>query len=293
LFEAREKRVKPARDEKVLTAWNGLMLASFAEAGAILSRPDYTEVAKRNARFVLDNLRREGLLLRSYKDGQAKLNAYLEDYAFYVDGLVTLFETTGELQWLTEASALTEKMIDEFWDEQEGGFFYTGQSHEDLIVRSKDFFDNATPSGNSVAAEVLLRIGLLTDNSDDQRRAATILRLTAAALRRYPSGFGRMLCALDLFSGHPREIAIIGDTASKETELLLKEVWTPYLPNKVVARATPGDHTAPEVIPLLRDRSQLQGKPTAYVCEHFVCKRPVNTPGELASQLSNKVASAT
>src|SRR6185295_18429253 len=153
LFAVREKRVKPARDEKILTAWNGLMLASFAEAAAVLDRSDYLEAAQRNARFVLDNLRRDQLLLRTYKDGQAKLNAYLEDYAFFIDGLVTLFETSGELLWLEEAVSLTTKMIDEFWDDEEGGFFYTGRSHENLIVRSKDFFDNATPSGNSVAAE--------------------------------------------------------------------------------------------------------------------------------------------
>ena len=290
LFEARENRVKPARDEKVLTAWNGLMLASFAEAGAILDRSDYTEVAKRNARFVLDNLRRDGLLLRTYKDGQAKLNAYLEDYAFYIDGLVTLFETTGELEWFQEASSLTATMIDEFWDDQEGAFFYTGRSHEDLIVRSKDFFDNATPSGNSVAAGVLLRIGLLTGNSDNQRRAATILRLTAASLRRYGPGFGRMLCALDFYLGRPNEIAIVGDPASADTQSLLKAIWKAYLPNKVVAQAAPGDTSATDAISLLRDRPQIDSKPTAYVCEQFVCKQPVTTPGELASQLLKRTA---
>ncbi len=285
LFEAREQRVKPARDEKVLTAWNGLMLASFAEAGAILDRPDYTQVARRNARFVLDNLRRDGLLLRTYKDGQAKLNAYLEDYAFYIDGLVTLYETTGELEWFQEALSLTATMIAEFWDDQEGAFFYTGKSHEDLIVRSKDFFDNATPSGNSVAASVLLRIGLMTDNSDYQRRAATILRLTAASLRRYGAGFGRMLCALDFYLGKPKEIAIIGAAGSADTESLLKVVWQPFLPNKIVAQSAPGDSIAAEAISLLRDRRQIEGRATAYVCEQFVCKQPVTTATDLTRQL--------
>ena len=287
LFEAREKRVKPARDEKVLTAWNGLMLASFAEAAAILNRFDYLAVAKQNARFVLDTLRRDGLLLRTYKDGQAKLNAYLEDYAFFIDGLVTLFETSGELQWLEEARTLTATMIEEFWDDEEGGFFYTGRSHEDLIVRSKDFFDNATPSGNSVAAEVLLRIGLLTDNSDYQRRATTVLRLMASTIQRYPSGFGRLLCALDFYLGTPQEIAIIGDAGAAETRLLLAEIWKLYLPNKVVAQASPSDTAAAEIIPLLRDRPQLDHRATAYVCEHFTCKTPATSPAELASQLQN------
>ena len=293
LFEAREQRIKPGRDEKVLTAWNGLMLVSFAEAGAILGRSDYTDIARRNARFVLDNLRKDGLLLRTYKDGQAKLNAYLEDYAFFIDGLLTLFETTGELPWLEEALALTETMIKEFWDEQDGGFFYTGQSHEELIVRSKDFYDNATPSGNSVAAEVLLRIGLLTDNADYQRRAATILRLTAAAAGRYPSGFGRLLCALDFHLGQPKEIAIIGSPESDDTRALQKEVWQTYLPNKVVAMSAPGDTAASQLSPLLRDRQQVDGQATAYVCEFFTCKQPVNTASELAPQLQIKVATAT
>ncbi len=290
LFAAREKRVKPARDEKVLTAWNGLMLASFAEAAAILNRSDYLAVAKKNARFVLDKLSREGLLLRTYKDGQAKLNAYLEDYAFFIDGLLTLFEASGELQWCEEARSLTDTMIREFWDDEEGGFFYTGRSHEDLIVRSKDFFDNATPSGNSVAADVLLRMGILIDNSDYQRRAATSLRLMVSALQRYPSGFGRLLGALDFYLATPQEIAILGEIGSAETRLLLDEIWKSYLPNKIVAQATPGDNAAAEIIPVLRDRPQLDNKATAYVCEHFTCKTPVTSATDLASQLRNSRA---
>lgn len=292
LFATREQRVKPARDEKVLTAWNGLMLAAFAEAAAILNRADYLEVAKKNAQFVLGNLRRDGLLLRTYKDGHAKLNAYLEDYAFLIDGLVTLFETAGELHWLEEAQTLTATMIDEFWDDEDGGFFYTGRSHEDLIVRSKDFFDNATPSGNSVAAEVLLRIGLLTDNADYQRRAATILRLMASAVQRYPSGFGRLLCALDFYLGSPKEIALVGDPGTSETQALQAEIWGRYLPNRVIAQGSAGDTKAAELVPLLRERPQIDGKATAYLCEHFACKNPTTDPKELASQLLSERAGA-
>ena len=285
LFAAREKRMKPARDEKILTAWNGLMLAGFAEAAAILNRPDYLEVAKKNAQFVLDNLRGEGLLLRTYKDGHAKLNAYLEDYAFFGNGLVTLFETSGDLRWLEEAVSLTTTMIDEFWDDEDGGFFYTGRSHENLIVRSKDFFDNATPSGNSVAAEVLLRIGLLTDNADYQRRASTILRLMASTVQRYPSGFGRLLCALDFYVGTPKEIALVGDLDKPETQSLLDEIWSRYLPNKVVATVSPTDTRAGNLVPLLRERTQIDEKATVYLCEHFACKNPTTDAKELASQL--------
>jgi len=290
LFAAREKRVKPGRDEKVLTSWNGLMLASFAEAGIILDRPDYSAIAKNNARFVLNNLRREGLLLRSYKDGEAKLNAYLEDYSFYIDGLLNLFETTGELEWFIEARNLCDVMIAEFWDDEEGGFFFTGASHEQLIVRAKDFFDNATPSGNSVAAEVLLRLGLLTTNQDYQRRAISILRLTANGMLRYPSGFGRLLCALDFNLGTPKEIALIGDPDSPQTSSLAREIWSHYLPNKVIAAASPGDNSAINAISLLQGRSELDGLPTAYVCELFVCKNPVTTAADLSSQLAQNVA---
>jgi uncharacterized protein YyaL (SSP411 family) len=293
LFAARDKRVKPARDEKVLTSWNGLMLASFAEAGAILDRPDYSTIAKKNARFVLNNLRRDGLLLRSYKDGESKLNAYLEDYSFYVDGLLTLFETTGEREWFTEARNLCDVMIEEFWDDQDGGFFFTGDSHEQLIVRAKDFFDNATPSGNSVAAEVLLRLGLLTSNQNYQRCATTILRLTANGMLRYPSGFGRLLSALDFYLDTPKEIALIGAAHSPQTISLAREIWSRYLPNKVVAQASSKDDAAFEAIALLQGRSEIDGKPTAFVCERFTCKKPVTTPAELATQLALNAASAS
>ena len=293
LFEVREQRIKPGRDEKILTAWNGMMLASFAEAAAILDREDYLEVARRNAQFVLDNLRVDGLLLRTYKDGRAKLNAYLEDYAFLSDGLLTLYEVSGELEWFEETLAIVNKMIEEFWDDQEGGFFYTGKSHEALIVRSKDYFDNATPSGNSVAAEVLLRLATLTDNEDHRRRAVTILRQVAEPMRRYPQGFGEMLCALDYHLGTPKEIAIIGDPELGETRALHREVWRHYLPNKVVAQSALGDSRSAELIPLLRDRGSVNDHPAAYVCEHFVCREPVNEPSRLASQLaSQRISSA-
>ncbi|HKO61813.1 MAG TPA: thioredoxin domain-containing protein [Pyrinomonadaceae bacterium] len=292
LFAVREKRVKPARDEKILTAWNGLMLASFAEASVILGRADYADVATRNAEFILKHLRRDGLLLRTYKDGQAKLNAYLEDYAFLIDGLLTLFETAGDIQWFQEAVGLTETMIEEFWDDQEGGFFFTGKSHEELIVRSKDFFDNATPSGNSVAADVLLRLTLLTDNQDFRRRATTILRLTAEMMRRYPSGFGRMLGALDFHLSQPREIAVIGPASSVEKEALVKQIWQQYLPNKVVAQASPDQTLGVAAVPLLRNRPQLAGKATVYVCENYTCQQPTTDPTELAKQLKARAATA-
>src|SRR5258705_4871003 len=284
LFEIREARVKPDRDEKILTAWNGLMLASFSEAGAILNRPDYTIAAQRNAEFVLSNLRRNGLLLRTYKDGVSKFNGYLEDYAFLIDGLLTLFETSGEAGWFKEALSLTERMIEEFWDETNGGFYFTGKSHEQLIVRSKDYFDNATPSGNSVAAGVLLRLSLLTDNDRYRNLAITIFLEVADSARRYPSGFGYALSAIDFLLATPKEVAIVG-TDTNALTAFIAEVSRNYLPNKVVAPTLADDENASAIIPLLQHRPLTGNSATAYVCEHFICKVPVNDLEGLAAQL--------
>src|SRR5215216_5323388 len=279
LFDLREQRIKPDRDEKILTAWNGLMLASFAEAGVVLNRPDYTEAARRNAEFVLSNLSEEGKLLRTWKDGRAKFNAYLEDYAFLAEGLLTLFETTGEFRWLTKSLALTVQMVSEFWDEDAGAFFFTGKSHENLIVRSKDFFDNATPSGNSVAAMVLLRLAILDGKEQFRNLATATLREIADQARRYPSGFGYALSAVDFLLSTPKEVAIIGNTPF-DIQPMLGEVWNRYLPNKVVAASF-----GVELIPLLEGRTPIDDLPTAYVCEHYTCKQPVTDVSELAVAL--------
>ncbi|HEX8921036.1 MAG TPA: thioredoxin domain-containing protein, partial [Pyrinomonadaceae bacterium] len=237
--------------------------------------------------FVLENLRRDGLLLRTHKDNQSKLNGYLEDYAFLSDGLIALYQATGKLRWLEEARALTERMLEEFWDGEEGGFFYTGKSHEELIVRSKDYLDNATPSGNSVAAEVLLQLAALTGNEDYARKAVTVFRLLRDPLTRYASAFGRLLGALDFYLSTPKEIAIIGERAAEETLELLREVWTRYLPNKIVVQASAEDARATEAIPLLRHRPMIDGRATAYVCEHYTCQQPVTSRAELARQLAS------
>ncbi|HEU4834943.1 MAG TPA: thioredoxin domain-containing protein, partial [Pyrinomonadaceae bacterium] len=282
LFELREKRVKPDRDEKILTAWNGLMMASFAEAGIVLNRPDYTDAARRNAEFVLSNLRQDGMLLRTWKDGRAKFNAYLEDYAFLAEGLLTVFETTGEARWLHEALALTDRMIDEFWDNEGGGFFFTGKSHESLIVRSKDYFDNATPSGNSVATMLLLRLATLTGRENYRNLATAVLREVGDQTRRYPSGFGYALSAADFLLSTPKEVAIVGNDED-DIRPLLAEAWRRYVPNKVVAAG----FADPEITPLLANRPLVDGLATAYVCEHFTCQNPVTDVGSLAAALQD------
>ena len=292
LFTERERRVKPGRDEKVITGWNGLMLEAFAEAAAVLEREDYREMAERNAEFILESLTKDGLLLHVYKDGGAKHVGFLDDYAYVASALLTLYETTGELRWLEEARALAERMVEEFWDEDGGGFFYNGRSGEELIVRNKDYFDNATPSGNSVAAECLLRLAVLTGEEGYSRKAVNVLRLVRDAVERYPSAFGYALGAMDFYLSTPKEVVIVSPSGggADDARALAREVWRRYLPNKVLVQASESDSRAAELVPLLRKRTAMNGRATAYVCEHYSCKQPVSTPEELASQLSDEAS---
>jgi len=199
LFNEREKRVRPGRDDKTLAAWNGLMLTAFAEAANILGRDDYRQVASRNAEFIKTRMLKEGRLLRTYKADQAKLNGYLEDYAYVIEGLLAVYEATFELKFFSLARELADHMIAEFWDESDGGFFFTSSDHEELITRTKDYFDNATPSGNSVAAVALLKLAALTQNQKYSHCAVTILRALRPAMSKYPSAFGYLLTALDFY----------------------------------------------------------------------------------------------
>ena len=279
IFAEREKRIKPHRDEKILTAWNGLMLAAFAEAAAVFQNDEYLTTAKRNADFLLNELRRNGRLRRTWKDGRAKLDAYVEDYANLADGLLELFQVSGEMRYLTEARTLADAMIDQFWDKENGGFYFTSHDHESLIVRNKDFTDNATPSGNSVAADVLLKLSKLTGEESYERYATKVLGMSAGQARRYPQGFGRALAAMEFTLKPTKEIVLIGDDEGK----LAAEVWKKYLPNKVVVSGDSANVSGQ--IPLLEGRTAIDGKPTAYVCENFVCNRPVTTAEQLGGEL--------
>jgi uncharacterized protein YyaL (SSP411 family) len=226
----------------------------------------------------------DGRLFRTWKPGHpAKLKGYLEDYANLADGLVSLYEATFERRWLSAAVSLADLILEHFVDRENGGFYDTADDHEALIARPKDIFDNATPAGNSVAADVLLRLSLLLDRSDYRLAAERVLLLVRPAIQRYPLGFARALCALDLFLDAPKEIAIVGAFSSAATQALVRTVFEPFLPNKVVAGAAPGSDTSG--IPLLEQRDQLDGHPTAYVCEHYACQQPVTTPEALREQL--------
>ncbi len=282
LFEIREKRPKPARDEKVLTAWNGLMLRSFAEAAGALGRDDYRTTAIRNAEFVITGLRQNGRLLRSWREGSARLNGYLEDYACFIDGLLSLYEVTFNPRWLEEAARLAEVMVEEFRDTARGDFYLTSRNHEALIHRPKDYYDNATPSGNSVAAIALLRLAALTGESKWVEPARSVLSLLATAMARNPYAFGNYLCALDFLLSGPRQIAINGNPADARTGALLRQVFDRYLPNKVVVCGEGDD------LQLLRGRTKIDNLPTAYVCRDHVCQAPVTSPEELGAQLGGE-----
>lgn len=225
LFNEREKRIKPGRDDKILTEWNGLMIHAMAECGAVLNRDDALHAARSAANFILSQMRQPiGLLYRSYKDGQARLNAYLEDYAALIRSLIALYEATFEPRWLDEAIRLAQLMIQQFGDDERTGFFQTGIEHEALVVRRKDFIDNAIPSGNSMAAEALLRLSVLTGNDTYRERAVGILCVMKDAMASQPTGFGRMLSALNTYLSPSQEVVIIGDPADAKTEALLAEV---------------------------------------------------------------------
>ena len=280
LFSKREKRIKPFRDEKVLTAWNGLMLAAFAEAAAILDSEDYLQIARANADFLLSELSTDGRLLRTWKDGRPKLNAYIEDYANLADGLIELYRASGESRYLNEAKRLADIMITEFWDEENGGFFFTSADHEELIVRNKDFYDNASPSGNSTAADVLLRLSKYFADDKYERFASTVLRLAGPQIARHPHGFGRALSALEFHLAPGKEIVVVGERGND----LEREVLKRYLPMDVAAIS------ADELgsLPLVQERTMVDGKASAYVCENFVCQRPVTTVDDLLELIASE-----
>jgi uncharacterized protein YyaL (SSP411 family) len=213
LFAVRERRVRPGRDEKVLAAWNGLMLRSFALAARVTGREDYREAALKNATFLLDKLKENGRLHRSYKDGRARFNGYLEDYAMVADGLVALYEATFETRWLIEADSLCDAVSELFWDEEKRAFYDTPADHEELVTRPRDVYDNAAPSGTSVVTEVLLKLALLLDRNDYRQRAEDILEELSGGMEKVPGAFGRLLCALDFATSEPREVAIVGTRA--------------------------------------------------------------------------------
>lgn len=291
LLLARRDRVRPAADDTVLTAWNGLMLASFAEAARVFASQTYLDAATRNAGFLLSALRPGGHLRRMWRDGTAGQPAYLDDYASLVLGLLELYETDFDNRWFVEAKVLAEEMLDHFADPA-GGFFDTPDAAgEQLLVRPKDLQDNAIPSGNALAVEALLTLAALTGSTKWRNMAERALYLVTDVAVGYPTGFGRWLCAADLALENETQVAIAGDPTDQRTRALLAKIRTAWRPGLFVAlSAAPLPTGCPD---LLLDRPMVDGQPTAYVCEGSACRQPVTTPGDLQALLRSPATSSS
>jgi uncharacterized protein len=277
LYDVRAQRVWPGLDDKRLTSWNALMIGALAEAGAVLEREDFLDAARGAADFILRELRDEqGRLLRTWKDGRAKLNAYLEDHAFLLEALLSLYEATFEPRWFAAAREIADAMIARFADDERGGFFETSSDHERLVARRKDLEDNPIPSGNSSAAYGLLRLAALTGEHDYAARAEGVLTLLHEVAPRYPQAFGHLLQALDFYFAEVKEVALVGP----DRQPLERVVRSAFRPHLVLAG---GEQDG---VPLLEGRAPVDGHAAAYVCENFACQRPVTEPADLEALLS-------
>ena len=278
LYDARSVRIRPALDDKRLTSWNALMISALAEAGAVLERDDYLRAAVACADFVLGELRDpDGRLLRTWKDGRGQISGYLEDHAYMLEALITLYEASFDARFYREAVSLADTIIDRFSDPERGGFFITGEGHEHLITRGKDLDDTPIPSGNSAAAFGLLRLALLSGEGKYERHALGVLRLLTPLAAHQPLGFGHLLSAVDFYLAPVREVAIVGpDPGAAELIAVVRGSYRPHL----VLAAGLGDG-----VPLLEGRGAVDGQAAAYVCEHFVCQAPVLDADELAGVL--------
>ncbi len=276
LFEARSKRIRPHLDDKVLTSWNALMISAMAQAGTALGEPKYRDAAVRAAKFLLNAHKKDGKLLRTSRLGEAKLDAYLEDYAYLAQAMLDLYEATFDAAWFEEARGLAAKAVELFWDDAAGGFYTTSKGHDSLIARMREEYEGPHPTGNSVMALTLLKLHDYTGDAAIRDRADKTVRAFKSHLERYPAGHATMMCALDYLKGPSREIVVTGP----DPEPLLKVVRSRFLPNKVVALAD-----GKSKIPLLEGREPVNGKAAAYVCENMACKKPVTDPAELEALL--------
>jgi len=283
LLEIRSQRVRPTTDDKVLVSWNALMMTAFAEAGRSLGRQDYLEAAIRNANFLLDHLMVDGRLLRSWREGVPRHNAYLEDYAGLALALLVLYQNDPLPRWYQAAIGLIQDMLPGFTDPS-GGFFDTRADHEKLLYRPKEIQDNATPSGSALAATVLLELAAYEGREDWRDLAQKLISSNLGVISRYPTAFAQWLCAADFALNPVRQVAIVGELSDPATQALLQALRRGFFPNLVLAASS---YPPPDGSPaLLNDRPLLDSKPTAYVCQGFVCLLPVNDPEQMLAQLS-------
>jgi uncharacterized protein YyaL (SSP411 family) len=286
LLRKRAQRTRPGLDNKILSGWNGLMITTLAKAAALLNENRYMKAANRAADFILDTMRDGDRLLATYGRGQARLKGYITDYAFLVEGLIELYQASGEFRRVEQASHLTDRAIEHYWDDTEGGFFFTASDHELLLVRSKTANDGAIPSGNSVMLANLLKLGVFLNRHEYHLKSEQIIRVFAGNNKmRTPFQHERLLAGIEAFHEGLLEIVIVGPSENSSTKALLATVHSHYLPNKIVAHLDPSDPGTSKELPLFRGRTTIGGKPTAYVCRNFVCQEPVTEPHTLAQQL--------
>ena len=278
LYAERERRARPGRDEKILTSWNGLMISSFVDGFRVTGNEKYLKGAVEAARFIWE-MRKDGHVIRVFSRGKSQVKGYSEDYAFFTQALIDLYEATFETEWLKEAEDLNRRMIDQFWDEKNGGFFFTGKENESLIARSKNPYDNAIPSANSMAVFNLIKLGHLTGEESLKQKAEQILHLFYNFLDQHPSGFAQMLSGLCFFL-NPEEIGIIGSKSDLKTKSMLKEIYLAYLPNKILNLRDPQEPIKEKWFPFLTEKG-IPEVPTTFVCKGFTCLPPVRNEEEL------------
>ncbi|MEE9170962.1 MAG: thioredoxin domain-containing protein, partial [bacterium] len=280
LFAVRSKRPRPHLDDKVITSWNGLMIGAFARGYQVLNQPRYLEAAERAANFVMSDLYDSGkkILLRRYRDGASGLEAHLNDYAFFVNGLLDLYEASLDVKWLVHALELTEKQVSLFWDEEAGGFYDTSGKDKTVLLRMKEDYDGAEPTGNSIAALNLLRLSQMTDNEDWYQKGAKTVSAFGNRLQQIPSAMPQMLAALDYRLDKPKQIIIAGKPGADDTQKMLTEVYERYIPNKIILLADGGkaQKVLAKHLPFIESVGMIDGKATAYICENYVCHLPTS-----------------
>lgn len=295
LFEVREERIHPHKDDKILTDWNGLMIAAFAKAGRAFQEPAYTEAAVKSADFLLATMRNEdGRLLHRYRDGEAGLLANVDDYAFLMWGLLELYEATFNLDYLEEALALNEELYTYFWDDLAGGYYFSADDAEQLITRQKQIYDGAIPSGNSIAMLNLLRLGRITADATYEAQAYQLSQAFHQTITTQPTAYTQLMSALEFGVGPSYEVIIIGEPGAADTEAMVSALREQYVPNKVVLlRDLPDDGPLVELADYTRYYYAIDDLATAFVCQNYICEFPTTDPEKMVSLLFNSEAAAS